>query len=578
MAPRRNKSPPRASSCAQSLFAAALRHHQVGQISAAERLYQRVLAQQPDHADSLHLLGVVAYQSGRAGIAVSLIGQAIARHSKIAAYHANLGLALAACGQLEEALTCYRHALDLQPHYPEVLCNLGAALGKLGRPAEAVGAYQKSLALRPEQAETHYNLAQLLAGQNQLSDAVRCYREALRRKPNYLEALNNLGITLVNLGRVEEGVACYRQALTLRADHPAVQNNLGAALAELGKLNEAAECCRLVLALDRTHAEAHYNLARILLAKGDMAAGWPAFEWRWQTQELRGAQRRFTQPQWGGEAGLERTLLIHAEQGFGDTLQFCRFAPLAATRGLRVVLEVPEPLVRLMRSLPGVAQVVARGETLPPFHLHCPMMSLPLAFGTTMETIPGAVPYLYAHPAQAAAWRARITPSEAGHLRVGLVWAGAPRPHSASLSAIDRRRSLAPEMLAPLFAVRGLQFFGLQKAGPRAPPHFPLIDFMAEMHDFADTAALIVQLDLVISVDTAVAHLAAALGKPVWLLSRFDACWRWLAARSDSPWYPQLRVYRQPSPGDWSWVIGQVAEDLHQISSLSPPTLCQVKV
>jgi tetratricopeptide (TPR) repeat protein len=564
-----------------------LRHHQAGQLRESERLYQRILAQQPHHADALHLLGVVAYQSGRAGVAVRLIRRAIDHRSDIAAYHANLGLALAALGKLDEALTCYQAALDLQPLYPEVLCNLGAALGRLGRPAEAVAAYQRSLSLRPEQPETHYNLATLLAAQNQLSDAVRCYREAIRLKPDYPEAVNNLGISLVNLGRVEDAVACYRQALALRAGDPAVQNNLGAALAELGELKEAADCYRIVLSLDPTHAEAHYNLARTLLAKGDMAAGWPAFEWRWRTQQLRAATRPFVQPQWRGEAGQAQTLLIHAEQGFGDTLQFCRFAPLAATRGLRVILEVPEPLVRLMRSLPGVAQVVARGERLPRFDLHCPMMSLPLAFGTTLQTIPTAVPYLCADPAQTADWRARIASSGAGLLRVGLVWAGAPRPDSASLSAIDRRRSLAPEMLAPLFAVSGLQFFSLQKAGPRPPPHFPLVDFMAEMHDFADTSALVAQLDLVISVDTAVAHLAAALGKPVWLLSRFDACWRWHADRGDSPqldnprdcpWYPQLRVYRQPAPGDWLRVVGQVAEDLHQISSLSPPTLCQIKV
>jgi len=272
----------------------------------------------------------------------------------------------------------------------------------------------------------------------------------------------------------------------------------------------------------------------------------------------------FARPQWRGEA-TRKTLLIHAEQGIGDTLQFCRYAMLAAGRGLRVTMEVQTPLVRLLRGLPGVDLVRGCGDELPAFDLHCPMLSLPFALGTTMATVPSATCYLHADAALAAAWQARLAAMANQCLRIGLVWAGNP-----DAVAIDHLRSLAPDRLAPLFALSGLHFFSLQKGGPAAPGDFPLTDFMDEMADFADTAALIANLDLVISVDTAVAHLAAALGKPVWLLDRFYPCWRWLTGRRDSPWYPSLRIYRQPSSGDWDSVLAEVARDLRGLALFRP--------
>jgi hypothetical protein len=271
---------------------------------------------------------------------------------------------------------------------------------------------------------------------------------------------------------------------------------------------------------------------------------------------MAGSQRTFKQAQWTGEPARGQTLLIYAEQGFGDSLQFCRYATLAAKRGLRVILEVQAPLVRLLRTLPGVDQVMALGEPLPDFDVHCPMMSLPLAFATTVETIPGSAAYLRADPMQVAVWQTRLDGMPQRGPRIGLVWAG-----SAMLTA-DRRRSINPEKLAPLFRLSGFHFFSVQKSGQAAPSDFPLTDYMDEMDDFADTAALIANLDLVISVDTAVAHLAAALGKPVWLLDRFDHDWRWLTGRRDSPWYPTLRLYRQPQRGDWDAVLAEVLHDL----------------
>jgi hypothetical protein len=319
-------------------------------------------------------------------------------------------------------------------------------------------------------------------------------------------------------------------------------------------VGEAIGCFRTAVGLRPDFANAHHNLAVALLARGEMAEGWREYEWRWQTAGMVASRRDFAQPQWHGEAAEGRTLLIHAEQGLGDTLQFCRYGALAAARGLRVVMEVQRPLVRLLRGVAGVDWVVARGEDLPAFDFCCAMQSMPLAVGTTVATIPSAPSYLCADLVEAAIWGERL--AAAGRLgpRVGLAWAGDPA------MVRDGRRSLAAERLAPLLALQGLQFFSLQKGG--SPADVGLTDFMDEMEDFADTAALVANLDLVISVDTAVAHLAAALGKPVWLLDRFDPDWRWLLGRRDSPWYPSMRLYRQPKPGDWGSVLAEVAADL----------------
>jgi len=301
---------------------------------------------------------------------------------------------------------------------------------------------------------------------------------------------------------------------------------------------------------------------------GRFEEGWKEYEWRWKTKLLSGDAGRFSAPTWGGEAIGDRVILLHAEQGLGDTLQFCRYAPLIAA-GARVVLEVQAPLTRLLSQLPGIAAIVARGDGLPPFDLHCPLLSLAGVVGTTLDTIPAEAPYLAADPALAADWRDRL--AGLGGLRTGLVWAGGRRL-DANLAAVDRRRSIALDTMSPLGEVSGVTFISLQKGDPSAqaahpPAGMALYDFTADLHDFADTAALIDNLDLVISVDTSVVHLAGALGKPVWLLNRFDTCWRWLLDRDDSPWYPQLRQFRQPSPGDWKSVISGVGDALQCLAA-----------
>jgi tetratricopeptide (TPR) repeat protein len=588
----------------QALFIAGLQYHKAGRLNEAERGYRQVLMLNPRHADSLHLLGVIANQKGDHGLAIRQISEAISIVATEASYHSNLGTALWKQGRLNAAIACYRRALELKPDYPTAHFNLGTVLWKQGRPAEAdvcyraaihfrpdypeaydnlgtlfkeqgrpeeaISCYRQAIALRPEYPEAHNNLGTALLEQGRTDEAVACYHDALKLKPDYADGHFNLGNAVWELGQTDAAVGCYRNALALRPDHADAYHNLGVALKELGRLEEAIACYREVLALDPDHPEAHSNLGIALLAAGDMATGWTEHEWRWKTPQMMNARRDFPQPGWRGEPANGRTLLIHAEQGFGDTIQFCRYGSLAAACGARVILEVQKPLVRLLRGLDGVDLVIGRGDELPSFDLHCPMLSMPMAFGTTVSTIPAASAYLRADATQVAIWRKRLATMARPGSRIGLAWAGNPRIHSRALTAVDRRRSVSPDRLAPLFGLHDVQFFSLQKDGPKAPTKFPLIDVMDEMDDFADTAALIANLDLVISVDTAIAHLAAALGKPVWLLDRFDACWRWLVGRRDSPWYPGLRLYRQPRPGDWDAVLAEVVRDLYRLVETQP--------
>jgi hypothetical protein len=340
-------------------------------------------------------------------------------------------------------------------------------------------------------------------------------------------------------------------------------------LYQQNQLEPAAACTARALALRPDDAATHKNHGWTLLKLGDLAAGFRDYEWRWRIPGFPVRMPDFPQPLWDGAALTGRTILLHAEQGLGDTLQFIRYAPLVRRRGAaRVLLACPRELVRLLGGMPDLDQVLGPNDPLPAFDCHAPLLSLPRLFGTTLETVPATVPYLAPPPGLAEAWAARLPPAEEGRLRVGLVWAGNPRRHQPEWTAIDRRRSLALARLAPLAAIPGIQWLSLQKDRPpepsimTGPSGLAPFDVMDRVADLADTAALIAGLDLVIGVDTAVVHLAGAMARPVWLLSRFDGCWRWLHDRDDSPWYPTLRLFRQPGPGDWDSVIAAVTAAL----------------
>ena len=512
----------------------ALADHQAGRLEAAEHVYRQVLATWPEHADGLHLLGVVLHQRGNDKEAVGLIYRAIGLNPASAPYRSNLGVVLCDLGRLEEAEGVLREALRLEPDMPAA----------------------------------HYNLGNVFSAQGRLAQAEASFEEALRLQPAYADALVNLGNVLNQIGRPAQAERRLREALRLGPDSPEALNNLGVALAALGRPLEAAESYREAIRLRFDFPDAHNNLAYALLAAGRFREGWEEHEWRWRAKHMSAGARGFAQPLWNGEPLAGRTLLLHAEQGLGDTLQFSRYAPVIPTGG-RVVLEVQRPLTRLLSRLPGVDEIVVQGEAAPPFDIQCPLLSLPRAFGTTLEAIPSDVPYLSADATRVAAWAERLA-GLAG-LKVGLVWAGEPRRGWPELAAIDTRRSIALSTLAPLGEVQSVCFISLQKGVPAAqasnpPPGLTLHDFTNELADFDDTAALVANLDLVISVDTSTAHLAGGLGKPVWLLNRHDTCWRWLLNRDDSPWYPTLRQFRQATPGDWEGVVQRVRDALKGIA------------
>ena len=440
--------------------------------------------------------------------------------------------------------------------------NLGSALARQDKPDDAIAWFLKAITLQPNHADTYNNLGKVLMDQARVDEAMSCFNWATTLRPDHCDAHLNLSGAFQSRSRLDEALAHARHAEALAPDRIETLVGLGSTFRAQGRLDEAIASFERAIARcpdSRQLPRIHADLAMALLARGDFERGWKEYEWRTQVM---GSGRDFGVPQWRGEPAVGRTLLIHAEQGLGDTLQFCRYASLAAERGLRVVLEVQKPLLRLLGSLPGVEQVVAQGDALPDHDLHCPMMSLPLALRTTIETIPAGTPYLHADADRIAGWERRLAVQDRGRLRVGVLWAGNAHSGKPRLALVDRRRSIPPAQLAPILDVPGVQFFGLQKDGPNAPDAFPLTDLMSEMDDFADTAALVGALDLVIAVDSAVAHLAGALGQPVWLMDRFDPCWRWLLGRGDSPWYPELRIVRQPTPGDWEPVIARIADDL----------------
>lgn len=496
--------------------------------------------------------------------AISEFRQVLRQRPDFAEAHCNLGAVLFDLAAFEECERCYREALRLKPAFAEAHNNLGGLLLKLRRLDEAELNLREACKLRPNFAEALNNLGDLLRLRGRLEEAEASCREALRLKPDYVPAQLTLGNALREAGRFHEAEPCYRTALDRNPSWPEALNNLGTLLYDLGRTDDAIQSLRAAVAQRPDYADAHFNLGITLLLAGQFDEGWREYEWRWKQETKKPHLRGFSQPLWdGGDIG-DRVLLLHAEQGLGDTLQFCRFVPAIAA-GRRVVLEVQRPLMPLLTGLPGIERVVANGDPLPPFDLHCPLLSLPRVLGTTLDTIPREAPYLRAEPQRVAAWRERV--GQLDGLRVGLVWAG-----NQTMSG-DGRRSVPLERFSELADLPGVSFVSLQK-GPGAsqspPPGLSMHDWTDDLHDFGETAALIEALDLVIAVDTGVAHLAGALGRPVWLLNRFDRCWRWQLDRDDSPWYPSLRQFRQSQPGDWTSVLRNVRAELEACSLARP--------
>lgn len=543
--------------------------YQLGNPAAAEKWLKKALKVKPDSAE-LHYHHAHALM-GQEKTADSLFAfaQAVALKPDYTSAHYYMGSLFEKCGDDDKALKSYTYALKIKPAQPKTLNKMGSVLMRKGNLSAAEDCFKQANALNPDDPAPINNLGVVYANAGNFDSAADCYRRALLLKPNYPEALNNWGKLSHFQGNFSESISFCQQALLLRPDFSEALNILGSSLQAIGNLDEAIGAYRKAIAISRSNPGYHTNLAISLLTAGYWDEGWRKYEWRLKSRQLAPEWENISTPHWQGNVEKDCVLLIKAEQGMGDTLQFCRYIPFVLARGMQVLLEVQPPLARLMESLVGAERVFAKGQPLPHYDCYCPMMSLPLIFATRPDKIPASIPYLSVRESDLSRWKQHM-PQNEGLLKVGLVWAGSSRAHSPGLVATDRRRSVAPEMFAPLMDITGIHFYSLQKLGPKALSHWNLTDLMDDCGDFLDTAALVANLDLIISVDTAVAHLAGALGKQIWLLNRFDTCWRWQLGREDSPWYPTMRLFRQQQPGNWEDVISRVKTELRQLAALQP--------
>jgi Flp pilus assembly protein TadD len=546
-------------------FALALSHHQAGNLQQAEQLYLQILQVEPQHVNALHLLGLIVHSAGRHNLAVDYMTRALQLAPHFVEAHSNLGIVLAAQGMFDEAVASYRQALLLRPDYAEAHNNLAIALVATGKLEEAVASYRQALDLRPDIAEVHNNLGIALAALGKPEEAAASYRQSLHLKPDYAEAHNNLGVAIASRGKLEEAIASYHQAICLKPEYAEAHHNLGVALKELGNLHEAVARYQAAIRLKPDYADAHHALGMAWLQMGDFESGWPEYEWRARCKGS--GMPSFWQPRWDGYPLAGQTILLHAEQGLGDTLQFIRFAPLVRERGLSVLVLCPESLVRLLASCPGIDRVLT-GDSLPRFDVHAPLLSVPGILGTSLATVPSPVPYLHADAELTNHWRHEL--SKYSTFKIGIAWQGNPR-HSN-----DRNRSFPLVHLAPLAQLEGASLFSLQQ-GPGTEQlsavndRFPVTDLCSKFNNFMDTAAVVQNLDLVITADTAIAHLAGALGVPVWVALPCAPDWRWMLDREDSPWYPSMRLFRQTQWGNWEEVfermMGEVKTLLEELQA-----------
>jgi tetratricopeptide (TPR) repeat protein len=506
----------------------ASKHHQKGRLEAAEIEYRRILQIDADHSDALHGLGLIAYQTGKHEKAINLIRNAIDANPRVPCYYYNIGLAYTAIGQVKEAMNAFQEAVNLKPGYAEAYYNLGLTLKTLGRHKAASQNFQHAIRCDPGNADAYYNLGNTLKEMGEYETAIHNYRQAIRSRPYFPQAYNNLGLALKEQGQIAAAVEYYNRALNLKPDF----------------------------------AEARWNRSLALLLTGKFAQGWSEFEWRFQ----RGRKESiypydFKIPRWDGSSFVGKRLFIHSEQGLGDTLQFIRYLPMVKSRGGEITFETLPPLFGLLQGFPGIdklAVISSDRSQAEECDFYVPLLSLPFLLETTAETIPAEIPYISADNEKVAYWQKMIVGTG---FKVGLVWAGKPGHEN------DQNRSCGLNRFEILADFPGIRFYGLQKGEAASQVddvtgRMLVANFNEELKDFTDTAGVIANLDLVISVDTAVAHLAGAMEKPVWLLLPFAPDWRWMLDREDSPWYRTMRIFRQEKRGDWDSVFRRVAGEL----------------
>jgi tetratricopeptide (TPR) repeat protein len=629
----------------QQLWQKGLSLHQSGDLSAAKAIYQEILSFDHNHFDSLYLSSAIATQENDLPLAKILLNKALSVNPKHIDANFNLAVLMEKSGDINNALEKYSLLINLQHDHIEAIFNRSSIYAKLGKLEEAAQGFQSVLKIRPnllaaqehyerlttairEQqqksifdrnlddfSKTHEKGLQLYAS-NQIAEAIQEFEKGANLAPDSPEAFHNLGMSLEKMGRLEDSLKSYERTLALNPNLAPTHNNIGNVLRELGqpekslayfekaislnpnyaeaysnygwtlyglrKFNESLKCYQKALTLNPVLLAARFNLSLCQLIMGDFKNGWSNYEYRFDQPTYVKRQFSARTPQWQGEPLQDKSILIHAEQGLGDTIQFCRYIKNLAGLGARIYFEIQSPLSETLKDLDGVFEFVTNGQPPPSVDYHCPLMSLPLALSRTLESIPNQAPYISANKGKESFWKEKLASIQKP--KVGLVWNGGFRPNQPELWGVNQRRNI------PLALIKNLQhsevhFISLQK-GEIAErellefqeaywPHSNFSNFNNELNDFSDTAALISNLDLVISVDTSTAHLAGALGKPVWILSRYDGCWRWLSSGADSPWYPTAKLYRQEQVGDWEAVITTVCNDLqlkfsankHKISS-----------
>jgi len=567
--------------------------YQQGQAAEGLRLVAAALRGQPRSADVLSSYGVILDALKRHDEALASFDKVLAMRGNDAGAHYNRGNALKGLGRFAEALASYDRALALAPGLVDAHYNRGNVLRSLGRFEEAVSSYEAALAAAPDRAEILTNCGVALLELDRCEEALARFEKARARDPENIFILTNRGNAFLRLKRHAEALASYDRVLALSPDHAEALTGRGTALAILGRTDEALASFdhalriepRAVAAhvnrgnifmasaqmqealasysrateLDPEHADANFNAALARLCLGDFRDGWRQYEYRLKKKEFAPLRQAMLQPLWRGEEDLRgKTILLMAEQGLGDAIQFVRYAPLVAARGAKVLLGVQRPLVDLLATVPGVTGVFGENEPLPEFDLHCPLLSLPLAFETELATIPANVPYIRAYEERIAKWRGRVP--DGGRLRAGICWAG------TSAHSNNRRRSIPLQSFAAVLSVAGIDFVSLQRDVDETDAAMlralGVLQLGQEFEDFADTAAVVAMLDLVIAVDTSVAHLAGAMGKAVGVFIPFSPDFRWMLDRTDTPWYPTMRLFRQGAIGDWSGPLERLRREL----------------
>jgi len=529
--------------------------YSAGQIAQAGNSYQEALKLKPESWEVLNNLGNCFCSMRRFAEGIEVYRRSLALRPQSPATLNNVGNALVAIGQTDQAILAYRQGLEIQSDIPDLWGNLGNAFKRKRQMDQAIECYQKVLALSPNSAQALAHMADAMFEKRQYPHAMQCCLQALAADVTCPDAHNVMGNLRMVEGDIDQAIASFQQAMVLRRNDIDSCNNLGSAYYARGDIDKAIECYQSVISQRPDHAMAHWNFGLMLLTRGEYQRAWPEYEWRWQVNEFN-LRRNFNQSHWNGQNLDGKRIMLYSEQGLGDVLQFVRYAPLVAARGGKVIVSCQPELHRLLKSMPEISELHDWKQAPMRFDSHCPLMSLPGVFNSTVADIPSQVPYLHADPELIEHWKSRMPE---GVRKIGLAWAGRPEHFN------DRNRSFPLSTFAPLAGAGGLWFTSLQVGEPgrhERPPGLELTDWTDELKDLADTAALIANLDLVITADTAVAHLAGAMGKPVWILLAFMPDWRWMLHRSDSPWYPTARLFRQPTRGDWQSPMAQIVQAL----------------